>query len=80
VLDAAAGRVSAPPDPLEVLTPRERQILELLAGGSSTTVMASRLALTTKTVNNNLSVIFGKLGVANRTEAALLARRAGLGG
>ncbi|MEV5963422.1 response regulator transcription factor [Kribbella sp. NPDC051952] len=80
VLDAASGRVSAPPDPLEALTPRERQILELLAGGSSTTMMASRLALTTKTVNNNLSVIFGKLGVANRTEAALLARRAGLGG
>ncbi|MFC6156343.1 response regulator [Kribbella jiaozuonensis] len=76
VLDAAAGRVSAPPDPLQALTPRERQILELLAGGLSTTAMASRLALTPKTVNNNLSTIFGKLGVANRTEAALLARGA----
>ncbi|MFD3399401.1 response regulator [Kribbella sp. NPDC058693] len=76
VLDAAAGRVSAPPDPLQALTPRERQILELLAGGLSTTAMATRLALTPKTVNNNLSTIFGKLGVANRTEAALLARGA----
>jgi DNA-binding NarL/FixJ family response regulator len=76
VLDAAAGRVSAPPDPLQALTPRERQILELLAGGLSTTAMAARLALTPKTVNNNLSTIFGKLGVANRTEAALFARGA----
>jgi DNA-binding NarL/FixJ family response regulator len=80
VLDAAVGRATGPADPLNALTPRERQILELLASGLSTTVMADRLALTTKTVNNNLSVIFGKLGVANRTEAALLARRAGLGG
>jgi DNA-binding NarL/FixJ family response regulator len=79
VLDAAAGRVNRPPDPLQALTPRERQILELLATGLSTSVMAARLALTPKTVNNNLSVIFGKLGVANRTEAALLARRSGLG-
>jgi DNA-binding NarL/FixJ family response regulator len=38
--------------------------------------MAARLALTPKTVNNNLSTIFGKLGVANRTEAALFARGA----
>jgi DNA-binding NarL/FixJ family response regulator len=41
--------------------------------------MATKPALTTKTVNNNLSVIFGKLGVANLTEAALLARPSGLG-
>jgi DNA-binding NarL/FixJ family response regulator len=79
VLDAASGRVPAPPDPLAALTPRERQILELLAGGLSTTAMANRLALTSKTVHNNLSAIFAKLGVTNRTEAALLARRAGLG-
>ncbi|GAA1134288.1 response regulator transcription factor [Kribbella jejuensis] len=74
VLDALAGRSAAPPDPLAGLTPRERQIVELLASGLSTTAIAGRLALTTKTVNNNLSVVFGKLGVANRTEAALLAR------
>ncbi|MFI5731280.1 response regulator [Kribbella sp. NPDC051587] len=79
VLDAASGRVPAPPDPLAALTPRERQILELLATGLSTTAMANRLALTSKTVHNNLSAIFAKLGVTNRTEAALLARRAGLG-
>jgi len=79
VLDAAAGRTAGPPDPLAALTPRERQILELLATGLSTSAMAARLALTTKTVNNNLSVIFGKLGVANRTEAALLSRRTRVG-
>ena len=75
-LDAVAGRSEVPPDPLSVLTPRERQILELLATGLSTAAMAGRLGLTSKTVNNNLSVVFGKLGVANRTEAALLARGA----
>jgi DNA-binding NarL/FixJ family response regulator len=79
VLDAAAGRTTAPPDPLAVLTARERQVLELLAAGLSTLAIAARLELTAKTVNNNLSLVFAKLGVANRTEAALLARRCGLG-
>ncbi|GAA3589670.1 LuxR C-terminal-related transcriptional regulator [Kribbella ginsengisoli] len=54
-------------------------MLELLAAGLATSVIAARLELTAKTVNNNLSTIFGKLGVGNRTEAALLARRFGLG-
>ena len=69
-------RASAPPDPLQALTPRELQILELLASGLSTTAVAGRLALMPKTVNNNLSTVFGTLGVADWTEAALFARGA----
>lgn len=78
VLDAATGR-GAPADPFPQLTTRERQVLELLATGLPTTSIAGRLGLAAKTVNNNLSAIFAKLGVTNRTEAALAARRAGLG-
>ncbi len=52
---------------------------EQLAAGRSTTAIAAGLHLATKTVHNNLSTIFTKLGVADRTEAAVLARRAGLG-
>jgi len=64
--------------PLDHLTPRERHILTLLTTGASTTAIANRLGIASKTVSNNLSVIFAKLGVSNRTEAALLAHRAGL--
>jgi DNA-binding NarL/FixJ family response regulator len=64
---------------LEMLTGRERRILDLLAAGLSTTAIATRLGIAPKTVSNNLSTIFTKLGVTNRTEAALQATRAGLG-
>jgi DNA-binding NarL/FixJ family response regulator len=67
------------PDPFAQLTARERQILDLLAAGLPTTTIAARLGVAAKTVTNNLSVIFAKLGVASRTEAALLARDHGLG-
>jgi DNA-binding NarL/FixJ family response regulator len=76
---AAAGRSGARRGPLDQLTSRERDILELLATGLPTASIAERLGLAVKTVNNNLSTIFAKLGVAGRTEAALLARNAGLG-
>jgi DNA-binding NarL/FixJ family response regulator len=70
----------APPDPFTALTPRERQLLELLAAGVPTTAMARRLGVAPKTVSNMLSAVYAKLGVTNRTEAALRARDAGLGG
>jgi DNA-binding NarL/FixJ family response regulator len=69
----------AAPDPFAELTARERQVLEMLATGSSTAAIAARLGVAAKTVTNNLSAIFAKLGVAGRTEAALLARDHGLG-
>jgi DNA-binding NarL/FixJ family response regulator len=65
--------------PLAHLTPREQRILALLAAGHSTATIAARLGVASKTVSNNLSTIFTKLGVTNRTEAAVLAHRIGLG-
>lgn len=78
VLEPGAG--DRPPGPLARLTAREQRILDLLASGLPTATIATRLGVVTKTVSNNLSTIFTKLGVTNRTEAALIARRAGLGG
>jgi DNA-binding NarL/FixJ family response regulator len=61
------------------LTDREREVLELLAQGSSNREIANRLAMAEKTVRNHLSAVFGKLQVTDRTAAALKARQAGLG-
>jgi DNA-binding NarL/FixJ family response regulator len=61
------------------LTIRERQILELIAAGLGNGVIATRLCLSPKTVRNNVSSIFSKLRVADRAEAIVRARRAGLG-
>jgi DNA-binding NarL/FixJ family response regulator len=66
-------------DPFPQLTPRERDVLDLLAAGLSNAAIATRLGLSTKTVNNNTSSIFTKLAVAGRTEAIIRARDAGLG-
>jgi DNA-binding NarL/FixJ family response regulator len=73
---------SAPPqtaDPFPELTTRERQILNLLAAGLSNTSIADRLQLASKTVANNVSTIFTKLGIADRSTAIVQARNAGLG-
>jgi DNA-binding NarL/FixJ family response regulator len=61
------------------LTDREREVLELLAAGHGNNAIASRLSLSPKTVRNNVSAIFAKLQVADRAEAIVRARRAGLG-
>jgi DNA-binding NarL/FixJ family response regulator len=62
------------------LTPREREILELLAAGRRTGEIAETLHLSPKTVSNNLTAIFAKLEVADRTAAVIRARERGLGG
>jgi DNA-binding NarL/FixJ family response regulator len=67
-------------EPFPDLTAREREVLELLAAGLSTTAVGARLGLATKTVNNHASTIFAKLGVSGRAEALQRARRAGMGG
>ncbi len=58
----------------------ERDVLRLLAEGLQNAQIAERLVLAPKTVPNNVSPILAKLNVADRTEAAIRAREAGLRG
>jgi len=60
------------------LSERERDVLRLLATGLSNADIAQTLFLSDGTVKNYVSIIFSKLGVADRTQAAILAIRAGL--
>jgi DNA-binding NarL/FixJ family response regulator len=59
------------------LTPRESEILALLAGGASTRQIAGRLVISEKTVKTHVQNILRKLGAASRLEAAAIAVRAG---
>ncbi|RME84462.1 MAG: DNA-binding response regulator [Caldilineae bacterium] len=61
------------------LTEREREVLTLIAQGLTNRAIAERLVLSEKTVRNHVSNIFGKLQVADRAEAIIRARDAGLG-
>jgi DNA-binding NarL/FixJ family response regulator len=71
-------RISAETNDMDNLTEREREILELLAAGCDNRTIAAHLHLSEKTVGNRLSEIFQKLGVTNRTQAALVAVQRGL--
>ena len=61
------------------LTGREREVLDLIAHGLDNRAIARRLVLSEKTVRNNVSAIFTKLQVADRNQAIVAARDAGLG-
>jgi DNA-binding NarL/FixJ family response regulator len=79
---ALLREVAAPPtpaSPLDALTPRERDVLRLVARGESNKRIAAQLNLSEGTVKGYLTAIFGKLGVGDRTQAALAAVRLGLG-
>jgi DNA-binding NarL/FixJ family response regulator len=70
----------APPGPaFPDLTPREREVLEMLARGRRNAAIAAELGVAAKTVANHLSSIFLKLQVADRSEAIVKARDLGLG-
>jgi DNA-binding NarL/FixJ family response regulator len=56
------------PGPLDELTPRERQVLELMAEGRSNAAIAERLVLTEKTVEGNVRIILSKLGLEPAAE------------
>ncbi|MEV1179348.1 response regulator transcription factor [Nonomuraea sp. NPDC049784] len=68
-----------PDHPFPSLSTRERDILDLMAAGRSNAAIAEALALSEKTVRNNVSNIFTKLQVTSRSDAIVKARRAGLG-
>jgi RNA polymerase sigma factor (sigma-70 family) len=65
-------------DALAELTPREREVLALLASGRSSKEIARKLVISPRTVSTHVQHILGKLDVNNRTRAIALAHRAGL--
>lgn len=78
VLGAGTEQARAPlsrRDPRDGYTERERQVLDLLASGATTMQIADRLGISGKTVRNYLSTLYAKLGVEDRGQAALAARR-----
>ncbi|MDQ2716632.1 MAG: response regulator transcription factor [Chloroflexota bacterium] len=75
----SAPRPVAPPQAFPDLTERERDILNLIAQGHSNTEIATRLVLSPHTVRNYVSNVFSKLQVADRSQAIIRAREAGLG-
>lgn len=87
VLRAVDGRVrpiglvtrrdEADDPPVEALTPREHDVLRLLAEGAGNRAIAERLGISDHTVKFHLSAIFGKLGVTTRTAAVRRGLRLG---
>jgi DNA-binding NarL/FixJ family response regulator len=75
----ASPRLLKPVEPFPELTEREREVLHLIAQGLSNGAIAGRLFLSGKTVRNHISNIFSKLQLADRAEAIVRAREAGLG-
>jgi DNA-binding NarL/FixJ family response regulator len=71
----AAGTPHGEPEPL---TPREAQILALLADGLGNKVIAARLGISSHTVKTHIAALFQKLGVSTRAEAVAAGARAGV--
>jgi len=79
VADFFAAPRSGAGEPFPDLTERENEILELIAQGRSNGDIAGRLGITPKTVRNHVANVFNKLQVADRAQAIVRAREAGLG-
>ncbi len=67
-----------PETPVEALTPREREVLQLVAEGLPNKTIAARLDITDHTVKFHINAIMGKLNAQSRTEAVVKATRLGL--
>ncbi len=78
LVHAIADGSQAPPE--QPLTRREQEVLELIARGRSNKRIALELGIAEKTVKTHVGHLLAKLGVADRTQAALLAVREGLVG
>jgi DNA-binding NarL/FixJ family response regulator len=74
----AAPRPQAQAEVFPELTEREREVLQLIARGHSNGDIAEQLVISLKTVRNHVSNIFSKLQVADRAEAIVRAREAGM--
>ncbi|HEY0640901.1 MAG TPA: response regulator transcription factor [Pseudonocardiaceae bacterium] len=79
VLDYFRHRLRTPAPSIPALTAREREVLDLIARGATNVLIAHKLGISHKTVRNHVSNIFGKLHVADRAQAIVRARQAGLG-
>lgn len=66
--------------PFPQLTPREREVLDLVASGLDNTAIARRLSLSPKTVRNTVATMLAKLSLRDRSAAIVQARAEGLGG
>jgi DNA-binding NarL/FixJ family response regulator len=78
LLSGLAEQSQRPPDPVESLTPREVELLRLVAEGLSNKAIAQTLSVSENTVKYHMKNILQKLGVQNRAEATAHALRAGL--
>lgn len=77
---ASSGRASTPPRPISesLLSPRQQEVLQLIASGATNVEIARRLYLSRYTVKQHTSALYRKLNVRNRTHAVQAAQRAGL--
>jgi DNA-binding NarL/FixJ family response regulator len=80
LVDAVAQGATPAPATRERLTRREQEVLELIAGGRSNKRIAFELGISEKTVKAHVGRVLAKLGVSDRTEAAVLAVSEGLVG
>lgn len=80
VLNFARPGAGADASAFAALSPREREVLALMAAGLSNTDIAERLRISDKTVRNHASHLFDKLGVWSRAQAIVFARDHGFGG
>jgi DNA-binding NarL/FixJ family response regulator len=71
-LEVQSAKISPPPE-LEELTPREKEVLRLIASGASNREIAESLFITERTVKNHVTSILTRLNLRDRTQAAIFA-------